>query len=131
MISNSGIQNIRPSAPATSSGARHVETQPPAAWNIQPADSADIGSLRPGPVIALICEGRVDVNHPDLIGRVIQVDDMNPPSDGPWTQADIDATHCAGILVGVPKQAHSGPDYNSGAPGQHLMKIKIFGQEDK
>ena len=73
-------------------------------------------------VIIAVLDGEVDINHPDLKGRVIHKQNY---TNEEWGNPHPHGTHVAGIIAG------NGSKYKGMAPGAIIWNYKIFPTEYK
>ena len=68
-------------------------------------------------IIIAVLDGEVDINHPDLKGRVVH---RRNYTDEEWGNPHPHGTHVAGIIAG------NGSKYKGMAPGATIWNYKIF-----
>ncbi|NJM23882.1 MAG: S8 family serine peptidase [Richelia sp. SL_2_1] len=68
-------------------------------------------------IIIAVLDGEVDINHPDLKGRVVHKRNY---TDEPWGNPHKHGTHVAGIIAG------NGSQYQGIAPGATIWSYKIM-----
>ena len=68
-------------------------------------------------IIIAVIDGEVDINHPDLRGRVVHRRNYTPE---PWGNPSKHGTHVAGIIAG------NGSQYKGMAPGATIWSYKVM-----
>jgi hypothetical protein len=72
-------------------------------------------------VIIAVLDGEVDINHPDLKGRVVHKKNYTQEE---WGSPHPHGTHVAGIIAG------NGSKYKGMAPGAEIWSYKIFPNQE-
>ncbi len=127
-LGNAVVANLTPAQikqVASRSDVEQIETDKPlkleldqSAVRVGVVDARTQGLVGTGKgVIIAVLDGEVDINHPDLDGRVVHKRNY---TNEEWGNPHPHGTHVAGIIAG------NGSKYKGMAPGAEIWSYKIF-----
>lgn len=127
-LGNAVVANLTPAQikqVASRSDVEQIETDKPlnleldqSAVSVGVVDARTQGLVGTGEgVIIAVLDGEVDINHPDLDGRVVHKRNY---TNEEWGNPHPHGTHVAGIIAG------NGSKYKGMAPGAEIWSYKIF-----
>ncbi|KAB8315759.1 S8 family serine peptidase [Tolypothrix campylonemoides VB511288] len=132
-LGNAVVANLTPAQikqVASRSDVEHIEFDKPlnlelnqSAVAVGVVDARTQGLVGTGKgVIVAVLDSEVDINHPDLKGRVVHKRNY---TNEEWGNPDKHGTHVAGIIAG------NGSKYKGMAPGAIIWNYKIFPTQSK